>query len=67
MLLIVEGERFKVSGERCGVSLLMLGGRDVAQRGVQPDGVKPGDVLDDGELELGVGAPHAVGDQLGLE
>ena len=29
--------------------------------------VEPGDVLDDGELELRVGAPHAVGDQLGLE
>ena len=29
--------------------------------------VEPGDVLDDGELELGPGAPDAVADQLGLE
>jgi hypothetical protein len=29
--------------------------------------VEPGDVLDDGELELGAGAPDAVADQLGLE
>jgi len=29
--------------------------------------LKPGDVLDDGELELGAGSPHAVGDQLGFE
>ena len=29
--------------------------------------VEPGDVLNDGELELGSGAPHAVGDQFGLE
>ncbi len=29
--------------------------------------VEPAEVLDDGELELGAGAPDAVGDQLGLE
>jgi len=29
--------------------------------------VEPGDVLDDGELELRTGAPDAVADQLGLE
>ena len=29
--------------------------------------VEPADVFDDGELELGPGAPDAVGDQLGLE
>jgi hypothetical protein len=29
--------------------------------------VEPGDVLDDGQLELRPGAPAAVGDQLGLE
>jgi len=33
---------------------------------VQPDGVEPRDVLDDGELELRAGAPHTIGDQLGL-
>ena len=46
---------------------LELGGRDVAERLVQAVVVKPGDPLDDRELELGSGAPHAVGDQLGLE
>ncbi len=30
-------------------------------------GVEPGDVLDEGELELSSGAPDAVADQLGLE
>jgi hypothetical protein len=34
---------------------------------VQALGVEPGDVFDDGELELGAGAPDAVADQLGLE
>ena len=29
--------------------------------------VEPGDVLDDGELELCAGTPDAVADQLGLE
>ena len=29
--------------------------------------VEPADVVDDRELELRVRAPHAVGDQLGLE
>jgi hypothetical protein len=29
--------------------------------------VEPRDVFDDRKLELGLGAPHAVGDQLGLE
>ena len=59
-------QRFRVSGERCDVSLLVLCGRDVPERGVQPARVEPGDVLDGRELELGVGAPHAIGDQLGL-
>jgi hypothetical protein len=34
---------------------------------VQPDGVEPADVLNDGEFELRTGAPDAVCDQLGLE
>jgi hypothetical protein len=34
---------------------------------VQAVVVEPGDVLDDGQLELRAGAPGAVGDQLGLE
>jgi hypothetical protein len=34
---------------------------------VQAVGVEPGDPLDDRELQLGSGAPDAVGDQLGLE
>ena len=50
-----------------GVRVLELGRRDVAERLVQPVVVEPADVLDDGELELGAGAPDAVGDQLGLE
>jgi len=44
-----------------------LDGRDVAEGFVQAVVVEPGYVLDDGELELGARAPHAVGDQLGLE
>jgi hypothetical protein len=47
--------------------LLELGGWDVAERLVQAGVVEPADVLDDGELELGPGAPDAVGGQLGLE
>jgi hypothetical protein len=39
----------------------------VAERFVQAVVVEPADVLDDRELELGAGAPHAVGDQLGVE
>ncbi|HEX2393300.1 MAG TPA: hypothetical protein VHI77_10330, partial [Solirubrobacterales bacterium] len=42
-------------------------GRDVAEGFVQALVVEPADVFDDGELELGSGAPGAVGDQLGLE
>jgi hypothetical protein len=34
---------------------------------VQAAGVEPRDVLDDRELKLVLGAPDAVGDQLGLE
>ena len=34
---------------------------------MQARGVEPGDVLNDGELELAAGAPDAIGDQLGLE
>jgi hypothetical protein len=34
---------------------------------VQPGGVEPADILDDGEFELGSGASDAVGDELGLE
>jgi hypothetical protein len=37
------------------VSLLVLDGRPVAKRGVQPARVEPGDVVDGRELELGVG------------
>ena len=48
------------------VSLLVLDGRPVAERGVQPARVEPGDVVDGRGFELGVGAPHAIGDQLGL-
>jgi hypothetical protein len=39
----------------------------IAERLVEPTVVEPADVLDDGELELGAGAPDAIGDQLGLE
>jgi hypothetical protein len=49
------------------VQLLVLDGRDVAEALVQPGGVVPADVLDDGELELTARPPDAVGDQLGLE
>jgi hypothetical protein len=44
-----------------------LGRWDAAERGVQALVVEPGDVLDDGELELRAAAPDAVADQLGLE
>ena len=59
-------QRFRFSGERRDVSLLVLDGRCVPERGVQPARVEPGDVVDGRELELGVRAPHAIGDQLGL-
>jgi len=48
------------------VELFELGGWDVAERFVQPLMVEPRDPLDGRELELDAGAPHAVGDQLGL-
>ena len=47
--------------------MLELGRRDVAERLVQALGVEPRDPFDDRELELGPGAPDAVGDQFGLE
>jgi hypothetical protein len=46
-----------------GLLPLVLARWDVAERFVQAGGVVPADVLDDGELELGAGAPDAVGDQ----
>ena len=46
---------------------LELDGRAVAERFVEPGVVEPADPFDDRELELGPGAPDAVGDQLGLE
>jgi hypothetical protein len=49
------------------VVLLELGWGNAPERGVEPLAVEPGDVLDDGELELCSGAPDAVADQLGLE
>jgi len=49
------------------VELLVLDRWDVAERGVQAGVVVPADPLDDRELGLLLGAPHAVGDQLGLE
>jgi hypothetical protein len=61
-----QKQRFRVSDDRRGVSLLVLCRRDVPQRGVQPAGVKPGDVDDGLKLQLGGGAPDAIGDQLGL-
>jgi hypothetical protein len=48
-------------------SVFELDGRDVAERLVQAIMVKPADVLHDSELKLRAGAPHAIGDQLGLE
>ncbi len=58
----LQGERRRAPG----VLLLVLDGWPVAKRGVQSDGVEPGDVLDDGELELRARAPDAIGDQLVL-
>jgi hypothetical protein len=55
------------SVDASGMCLFVLDRRDVAQRGVQPGMVEPGDVLDGRELELGLGPPDAIGDQLGLE
>jgi hypothetical protein len=46
---------------------LELHRRPVAERLVQPDGVEPADVLDDGQFELRLRARDAVSDQLGLE
>ena len=46
--------------------LFELDGWDVAERLVQPIVVEPRDPLHGRELELRAGAPHAVGDQLGL-
>jgi hypothetical protein len=39
----------------------------IAERLMESAVIEPADVFDDGELELGSGAPDAVGDQLGLE
>jgi hypothetical protein len=47
--------------------VLELGGREVAERLVQAAVVEPADVFDDGQLELGLAAPDAIGDQLGLK
>jgi hypothetical protein len=49
------------------VGVFELDGWDVAEGFVQAVVVKPGDPLDDGELELAAGAPHAIANQLGLE
>ena len=46
---------------------LELGGRQVAEGGVQAVVVEPGDVLDDRERGLGSGSPDAVADQFSLE
>jgi hypothetical protein len=59
-----EGSFWKLSS--C-MLLLELGRWDASERGVEPPGVEPGDVLDDGELELFSSAPDAVADQFGLE
>jgi hypothetical protein len=45
---------------------LELGRGNVTERLVQPGGVEPGDPFDGRELDLGAGAPDAVGDQLGF-
>jgi hypothetical protein len=44
-----------------------LGRWEIAERLMQSAVVEPADVLDHGDLELGFGAPDAVGDQLRLE
>jgi len=49
------------------VKLFELCWREVAEGLVQAVVVEPSDPLDGPKLELGVGAPDAVGDQLGLE
>ena len=64
--------RWRGPSETTFVVLLDAAGLDfvgglVAERGVQAGGVEPADVLDDSELELPARAPHAIGDQLGLE
>jgi hypothetical protein len=46
---------------------LELGSWPIAEALVQSGVVEPAEVLHDGQLELGAGAPDAVGDQLGLE
>jgi hypothetical protein len=45
----------------------VLGGRDASERGVQALVVEPGDVLDDGKLELRSRSPDAIADEFGLE
>ncbi len=50
-----------------GVLPFELGRGHACERGVEPFGVEPGDVLADRQLELGAGAPDAVADQLRLE
>ena len=59
-----EGFLWSLSGR---VFQFVLGRRDAFERGVEALVVEPGDVLDDGEFELGSRAPDAVADQLGLE
>src|SRR5579875_2988074 len=49
------------------VAGLVRSRRKVAERAVQAGVVEPADVLDDRDLELRAGAPHAICDQLGLE
>lgn len=46
---------------------LKLGRWKITERFVQAVVVEPGDPLDDCQLELGLGAPNAVGDEFGLE
>ena len=59
-----DRERLRRADRRGGrgrrLQLFVLARRDVAERGVQPDVVKPADPFDDRELGLLVGAPDAV-------
>jgi hypothetical protein len=55
-----------LSGSGCGGEFVLDWG-PVAERLVQAIVVVPADVFDDRLLELRLGAPHAIGDQLGLE
>jgi hypothetical protein len=50
-----------------GVEGLRFGRWPIAERLVQLLVVEPADVFDDGQLELGAGAPNAVGDELVLK